>query len=104
MSARPLRRDERDQNQINEAIQQLQRGRINAHGTFTLDDDNVAVSTAVDAITCAENTDVNITPTNANAANMIRTADVYVVAGAKSFTVYHDATALTCTFSYSING
>lgn len=104
MTATPLRREERDPNRINEAIQQLQQGRSNAHGSFSLTSDNVATSTVVTAITCADASHVNLTPTNANAANMIRTADVYVVAGNKSFTVYHAATNLSCTFTYSING
>lgn len=100
----PLRRVERDPNRINEAIRSLQEGRSNAHGTFSLTDDNATTSTVVDALTCSDESCVSITPTNANAANHQRNNDVYVVAGNKSFTVYHGATALSCTFAYSVQG
>jgi hypothetical protein len=104
MTIRPIRREERDPRRINEAIEQLMQGRSNAHGSFALTDDGVATSTVVTAPTCASASDVNITPTNANAANAIRTTDLYVVAGNGSFTVHHAASALSRTFTYSING
>jgi hypothetical protein len=104
MTTRPLRRDEIDLKRICEAVEQLQQGRSNAHGSFELNDDGVATSTVVTAITCSSASDVNITPTNANAANAIRTTDLYVVAGNGSFTVQHAASALSRTFTYSVNG
>ncbi len=104
MAAIPLRREERDPGKINEAISQLQQGRSNAHGTFALDDDGAATTTTVVALTCSSASHVNITPTNAAAANMIRGADVFVTPGNGSFVVTHGATSSTLNFSYSING
>lgn len=104
MSTRPLRREEMNLKEICSAVAQLQQGRSNAHGSFTLDDDGVATSTAVTAPTCSANSHVNITATNANGGNKMRTADFYVVADNGSFTVHHAATALSCTYTYSING
>jgi hypothetical protein len=104
MTTRPIRRDEPDLKRICEAIEQLQQGRSNAHGTLTLTDDGVATTTTVSAPTCSEFSHVNITPTNANAANAIQTTDVYVTPGNGSFVVTHAASALSRTFTYSING
>jgi hypothetical protein len=105
MTARPIRRDEKDLSEICKAIQQLQQGRSNAHGTFTLDDDGVATSTAVTSINCGENSHVSIAPTNAFAAAMLAAAaGIYVVAANGSFTVHHGTTTDECTFTYAING
>lgn len=100
----PLRRVERDPNKVNEAIRALQEGRSNAHGTFSITNDGVATSTSVDALTCSDESHVGITPTNANAGNLVRTSDVYVVPGNKSFTVYHGATSNASTFTYEVQG
>ena len=104
MSTRPLRREEKDPRRICEAIEQLQQGRSNAHGTASLTDDGAATTTVVVAPTCSANSHVNLSPTNDNAANAIRTTDLYWVAGNGSFTVHHAASALARTFTYSING
>jgi hypothetical protein len=101
MSTRPLRREENDLKRICEAVEQLQQGRSNAHGTFTLTDDGVATTTTVSAPTCSEFSHVNITPTTADAAAL---GVLRVVAAGGSFTVHHTATALTCSYTYSING
>jgi hypothetical protein len=104
MAIRVPSREETNPKRIIEAIEQLAQGRSNAHGTFTLTADGVATSTVVTAPTCGSASHVNITPTNANAANAIRTTDLYVVAANGSFTVHHAASALSRTFSYSVNG
>lgn len=104
MTMEPLRSEENDLRRIVRAISQLIQGRSNGHGNFSLTDDNSATSTQVTAINCKDVSHINITPQNANAANMVRTADVYVVPGNGSFTVYHAATSSTCNFSFSING
>jgi hypothetical protein len=101
MSTRPIRRDESDPKRICEAIEQLQQGRSNAHGTFVLDDDGVATTTTVLAPTCSEFSHVNITPTSADAAAM---GVLRVVPGNGSFVVHHATTVLTCSYTYSING
>lgn len=104
MTTRPLRRNETDPRRICEAVEQLQQGRSNAHGSFVLDSGGVATTTTVSAPTCSSNSHVNITPTNADAANAIRTTDLYVTPGDGSFVVTHAASALTRNFTYSING
>ena len=103
MSTQPLRKSEKNQEVINEAIAQLQQGRSNAHGSFSLAE-SAAVETTVVALTCSENSHVNITPTNGNAGNIVRTSDVSVTAGVKQFVVSHGANSVTCTFTYSLNG
>src|SRR6478609_5300072 len=101
MSTRPLRREETDLKRICEAVEQLQQGRSNAHGSFTLTDDGVATTTTVVAPTCSSNSHVNITPTTSDAAAL---GVLWVVAGNGSFVVHHTATANTCSYTYSING
>jgi predicted phosphoribosyltransferase len=101
MSTRPLRREENDLKRICEAVEQLQQGRSNAHGTFTLTDDGVATTTTVSAPTCSEFSHVNITPTTADAAAL---GVLRVVADNGSFVVHHATTVLTCSYTYSING
>jgi hypothetical protein len=101
MPTNALRKDERDPLRISEAVSQLQQGRSNAHGTFTLDDDGVATSTVVVAPTCSSVSHVNITPTTADAAAL---GVLRVVADNGSFTVHHATTTDTCSYTYSING
>lgn len=102
MSAVALRREEKDLGRIVDAIAGLQQGRSNAHGTVELTDNGVATSTAVsDASTCSSASHVSITPTNSNAAAL---TGVYVVAANKSFTIHHPATAVSCTFTWAIQG
>jgi hypothetical protein len=101
MSTRPLRREEHDLKRICEAVEQLQQGRSNAHGVFTLEDDGVAVTTTVIALTCGAGSHVNITPTTADAAAL---GVLRVVAGNGSFVVHHATTTDTCSYTYSING
>lgn len=101
MPTRPLRREERDLNRVNEAVAQLQQGRSNAHGSFTLEDDGIETETVVTAPTCADGSHVNITPTSADAAAL---GVLLVVAGNGFFTVTHPTTTDTCTYTYSING
>lgn len=101
MSTRPLRREETDLRRICEAVEQLQQGRSNAHGSFTLTDDGVATTTTVLAPTCGSGSHVNITPTTADAAAL---GALRVVAGNGSFVVHHATTVNTCSYTYSING
>lgn len=101
MTTRPLRRDEHDLRRVCEAVEQLQQGRSNAHGSFTLTDDGVATTTTVVAPTCASASHVNITPTTADAAAL---GVLRVVADNGSFVVHHATTVATCSYTYSING
>lgn len=91
---------EPDARRRNHAIRQLMEGRSNAHGSFTLDT-TPATSTVVPAPTCGAGSHVSITPTNAAAAAL---SNVYVTAANGQFTVSHDATASSCTFSFGFIG
>lgn len=104
MTTQALSQDEKDQRRINFAIRQLQQGRNNAHGTFTLTANDT--STTVTAINCAAGSHVSITPTSATAAAAVGSATgVYVTPGNGSFVVTHNNTAdLDRTFTYGIVG
>lgn len=100
-----LRREEKELTRICEAVGQLQQGRSNAHGSFTLNGDGSATSTTVSAKTCAVGCHVNYTPNTAHAAAACQDGDFYIVAGNESFVVHHAATSETdCDFTFSING
>lgn len=91
---------ERNLRVILDIIRQMQRGRSNANGTFTLAT-SPATSTSVTDDNCQANSHVSVTPKTANA----RATAIYVVPAAGSFTAYHSATASTdCTYSYAIVG
>ena len=102
MTTVAIRGKETNPQRIIQAIRDLQQGRSNAHGTFTLTGDGSATSLQVSAPTCAAGSQVNITATTANAAAI---SGVYVVAANGSFTVHHATTNNSdCTFTWSING
>ena len=101
MTTAALSLNETDQRRINHAIQQLQQGRNNAHGSFTLSV-SPATSVSVSAPNCAAGCHVSVTPTSANAADV---TGLYVTATNGSFTVTHDATVnADCTFTFGIVG
>lgn len=103
MTTEPLNRMEKNLTRICDAIAQLQQGRSNSHGSFTLG--TGVTSTVVTSRTCSTGTDVSVTPLTANAGNIIRTADFWIVPGNGSFTVHHANTAnADCNFTYSVNG
>jgi hypothetical protein len=103
MTTLPIRKDERDIMRVSEAVSQLQQGRSNAHGTFTLNDGET--STTVTAPTCSENSCVNVMPKTAHAAASCQDETFYIVPGNGSFVVHHTSTAeVDCDFHYSING
>jgi hypothetical protein len=101
MSTRPLRREERDLKRICEAVEQLQQGRSNAHGSFSIDNDGVATSVIVTAPTCGAASHVAFTPTNSGGGNLW---PVWIVAANGSFTFFHPAETDACTFTFAING
>lgn len=104
MTTLAIRLNEKKPERIAEAIAQLQQGRSNAHGTVTLAV-SPATTTTVTAPTCAAGSQVNITATSANGANIARTADFYIVAGNESFVIHHGASVNTdMNFTWSING
>lgn len=103
MSTISIRGNETSVPRIVQAIRDLQQGRSNAHGTFTLTGNGAATSLAVTAETCASGSHVNVTATTANAAALM--TGLYVVAANGSFTVHHATTNNSdCTFTWSING
>lgn len=103
MSTVALRGTETRLQRIVQAIRDLQQGRSNAHGAFTLTGDGAATSLVVTAQTCAAGSHVNVTPTTANAAALM--TGLYTIAADASFTVRHAATNDgDCTFTWSING
>lgn len=78
--------DEKDQTKINRAIQQVEQGRLNASGTFTL-----AASTTTTVVTstnCGASSQVIFSPKTANAATALATTYVSSV-GNGTFTVTH---------------
>lgn len=105
MAIAPLRRQERNQDIINERIRDLMEGRRNAHGELDIDNDGVATSTTVSAPTCSSESHVSITPLDANAAALVGSANsVYVVPANGQFVVYHDATSNASAFRWSLHG
>ena len=89
---------------ITSTVRGLLTGRRNAHGTFTLAT-TPATSTTVKEQNSVDGTNIVWTATTANAANIARTADFYIVADNGQFVVNHGATAnADCTFSYSVQG
>lgn len=93
-------RNNTDLTKINQAIEQIDQGRLNCSGFFTLDPS--ATSTTVDAPTVSPGTPIKFSPTTANAAASLATTyilDSNVAAG--SFIVSHASSAATdLTFSW----
>ena len=84
--------NERDLSKYAIAIQQLEQGRMNAAGNFTITPS--ATTTVVEAQNCGEASEVQITAKTANAAAALSTTFVSVVANG-SFTVTHASNSQT---------
>ncbi len=105
MTTQALSLVENRQRTINHAIRELQRGRSNAHGTFTLNGNNSDTELVVSAPNCATGSHVSITPKSANAAAQWAGGDMYIVTGNQQFTVTHGTTSNSDeTFTYGIVG
>ena len=78
--------NEADQTKINRAIQQLEQGRVNVGGTFTLRTGNT--TTTVTAPNCGARSQVFLSAKTANAAAALATCYVSAV-GNGAFTVTH---------------
>jgi|GEM_PF-2734588 len=103
MTTNALRGGETNQQRINDAIRDLQQGRSNAHGSFTLTGNGAATNLVVTAETCAAGSQINVTPKTANAAALM--TGLYIVAANKLFTVNHATTSNSdCIFTWSMNG
>lgn len=101
MSTPALSPTETRPDKIAQAIRNLQAGRSNATGSFTLTAN--ATTTTVTAPNCAPTSTVNWSPTTANAANDMATTSA--VAGNGQFVVTHANNARTDrTFSYAVVG
>lgn len=89
-----------DLTKINDSIEQMNQGRLNCSGTFTLD--TGATSTVVNAPTVASGTRITFSPTSADAAAAMPTTyilDSNVSAG--SFIVSHATSGATdLSFSF----
>jgi hypothetical protein len=81
---------EKNQDTINQAINQLQQGRDNASGTVTLAVGPVAITTTVAAVNCSPTSGVQLTPATASAAAAWTTTYVSAV-GKGQFTITHTA-------------
>jgi hypothetical protein len=93
---------ETDQTKINRAIQQLEQGRLNAGGTFTLRTGNT--TTTVTAPNCGAKSQVLLSAKTANAAAALATSYVSAV-GNGSFTVTHLSSAQSDrTFGFACLG
>lgn len=104
MPTPPIARNEKAPERITRAIEELQQGRSNAHGTVTLDTDP-ATSTVVQTKNCGDGSHVDLTPTTANAAALAGGGTIYIVAAKGSFTIHHVADANNDnTFTYAIQG
>ena len=105
MTTKALALTEENQRVINSAIQALQRGRNNAHGSFTLNGNGSDTELTVIARNCSVNSHVSLSPTTANAATQLFSGDMYWIAGNGEFTVTHGATPNNDeTFTYAIVG
>lgn len=82
--------NETDPTKINRAIQQLEQGRLNAGGSFTLRTANT--TTTVTAPNCGARSQVLLSARTANAAAALATTYVSAV-GNGSFTVTHASNA-----------
>lgn len=104
MTIRVLNADEQRLRIVSERIREMQRGRSNAHGTFTLTANDTTTTVTTPNVTADSH--VTITPKTATAAAAVGSATgVYVTAADGSFTVTHPNTADTDkTFSYGIIG
>lgn len=93
-------RNNEDLTKINQAIEQIDQGRLNCSGTFTLAAG--ATTTTVPAPTVASGTEINFSPTTANAAAAM--TSTYILASnvsAGSFIVSHaNAGTTDRTFSF----
>lgn len=86
---------------INQAIRELQQGRNNATGSFTLTPS--ATSTIVQAPTCSPTSFVYISPQTSDAANDMATT--WTVAGSGQFVVHHANNArVDRTFGFVVLG
>jgi len=101
MSIAPLRHQEKDISVLCDRLRSVMEGRMLAHGAADIDNDGVATSTTVIALTCAPDSHVPITPEDANAAAL---TGVYVVPAKGQFVIHHAATASASTFRWSIHG
>ncbi len=105
MTTRGLALTEKSTRVVNHAIRELQRGRNNAHGSFTLNGNSSDTEITVTALNCSANSHVSVAPTTANAAGQFTSGDMYWVAGNGSFIVTHGATSNNDeTFTYGIVG
>lgn len=87
-----------------DTLRQMQRGRSNAHGEFSLAVSG-ATSTSITDTNCQEASHVATTPKTSHASAVIGAGGFYIVPAAGAFTVHHTSTASTdCTFRYSICG
>ena len=86
---------------VNQAIRELQQGRVNCTGSFTLTPS--ATSTTVPAPTCSTTSFVFLSPQTQDAANDMATTSI--VAGAGQFVVTHaNNPRVDRTFGYVVLG